>query len=80
VLHFFGDLSQWQEGRGVKYSAEMLDVVVVFVDCNETEFLNLSPSTLRHVVEATVYVDVAAEDCSDGIYHALFVVAVGSTL
>jgi len=61
----------------------MLDVDVVFVESRETEFLNLSTSTLRQVVEAAVRVDVATEDCSDGIYHGLksqMTVAMGSAL
>ena len=56
----------------------MLDVVVVFVDCGEAEFLNLPPRTLRQVVETTVYCDVAAQNGGDGIYHGLFEVAYDS--
>jgi hypothetical protein len=61
----------------------MLHVVVIFVDCSETEFLNLPPSTLRQVVEAAVCSDVAAQDGGDGIITACSksqMTVVGSTL
>ena len=75
VLHSFGDVRQWQVGQGVKHSAEMLDVVVIFVCCCESKILDFPPRALCQVVEAAMYVDVAAEDGGDGIDYTLFEVA-----
>jgi len=60
VIHPFGDIIQWQEGEGVKHTAEMLNVVVVLVRHCQAELLYLPPRTLCQMVKAALDVDMAA--------------------
>ena len=47
----------------------------VFVRRCQAELLHLPPRILSHMVEAALDVDVAVDDCSDGIDRGLFKVA-----
>ena len=53
----------WQERKTINHTTEELGVVNLSVQRNQTKVLNLPPSGLSQVVEASLEVSVSAKHC-----------------